>query len=147
MLRTRVERLERAAPVTVSQSWWLDFPDHVQEPPSCWFVSNAVEDWRAGAGLEPIDALRRRDGGLPPRDDGRAERLRWLTAAAINHWATENGLPPIPLTDVSESANAAGHYVVSQHSRPVYALAGYAHLMLLTEAEQAILLAQVKPSP
>ena len=113
-LEARVTRLEKAASPGGPGAWWEEIPDEVQEPPGCWFMSNL------------IDQLREKDG-KPALAWGDSRRLP--TPAAINRWLAARGECPVPLGDVQESENLAGHYVTSSHWQPIAALAIAAYEM------------------
>ena len=124
-IRGRVQRLEEARASRTEAAWFRDIPDHVLPEPACYFLTNIVADLRRDFQLEELGGDRLRD-------------LECLGGAGVNAWAAANGLPSVPLGEVTEFPHyGGGVYVTSRHWRPIYALASHAFLGTLTDEEMA----------
>ena len=120
-----MQKLEEAWGTQSEVPWFRDVPDHVLPEPACYFMTNIVADLREDFQLEELDGDRLHD-------------LECLGGARVNDWAAANGLPCVPLGEVTEFPRyGGGVYVTSRHWRPIYALASHAFLGTLTDEEMA----------
>ena len=104
-LRRRVAALTKRIGKPETGCWWSEIEDVELEYPACFYLSAVL-----GHMLDAEADLPVYESALP-------------TPAEINRWLASQGLEPVPLSDVHEFTNVAGHFVHSRHYRPIAALA------------------------